>query len=155
MDVVLSFDTVARLALVVLAAAWVVTLVRYQLEQRSHARMGELLVILKVDATKFVSSMQAADAAMARMGAAARAVGVNVAGLRDQLALQLDEQEAALRLAAVVGIGWSAVYADEVARRAELFTRWWQGMPMTPPRSTARAAALRSVADDVMAGRLR
>lgn len=128
--------------------------------ERSQEEPPPLLVTITVDTGPFDRAMRRAGVSTAQLAASLGKLGVSAAfaarqfgGFQRVLQLGLDEQEAAWRLAAVAGLGWSIGLGNEVDRRTEMFAlhyrEWPQEMKMTP-----RAAALRSVTEDVVTGRL-
>lgn len=84
------------------------------------------------------------------------AVGASLIGqVRLLLAIELDEEEAAMRLAVVAEPSRLHFLALEARRRAELVSWVVQTTPWSGPGMSSLAAGYRSVADDVAAGRLR
>jgi hypothetical protein len=78
-----------------------------------------------------------------------------LAGLPEALWLAADEEAARMELAAIIQPSAVAVLTFEVRRRAALIEELRRGpLAWSPQRMTPFAAALRSVAADVAAGRL-
>lgn len=145
-------------ALCVLAGVMIVTFAvhhRRMLAERHDALMAQLVVRLSIDTSAFTEGLRQASRAMREVGTTAAFARHPLAVFGQQLGLQLDEANAAMYLTAVAPLGMLWLLGAEVDRRAQTFSELWAHTPITcRPPMTPRAAALRSVADDVTHGRL-
>lgn len=91
----------------------------------------------------------------AKLGITSAAAMAGMSLVADLLAAQVREEEAEMRLLCVTRPAHLNEVMDEVDRRAAVYAKAWRERSEPPPnRETPRFAALRTVADDVMYGRL-
>lgn len=92
--------------------------------------------------------------ALAMVGGALIAAGLDTPGGRRLVQLRIDEEQAEISLQCLVPPDRFPAMLTEVEHRATAFRRWNDAQPIPGPAAheTARAAALRSVAADVARG---